>query len=56
MKLFRKGTTTTKREDRAHDEAVANRMRSVLSRETNHDDAKIVEDRLRNMAYGTNKE
>ena len=38
-----------------HDEAVNNRMKSVLSRETDHDDASAVEQRLRNMVYGTNK-
>lgn len=56
MKLFRKGTPVSKREDRAHEEAVSSRMRNVLSRETNHDDAETVENRLRNMIYGTNKE
>ncbi len=56
MKLFRKGTSTSKREDRAYDAAVNSRMRTVLSRETNHDDAETVENRLRNMVYGTNKE
>ncbi|MEN8040654.1 MAG: hypothetical protein ABFR95_04035 [Actinomycetota bacterium] len=56
MRLFRKSTTTSKREDRAYEEAVNNRMRGVLARETNHDDAEAVETRLRNMAYGTNKQ
>ncbi len=56
MKLFKKGSDTSKREDRAYDEAVNNRMRTVLSRETKHDDAETVEGRLRNMVYGTNKE
>ncbi len=56
MKLFRKGAAASKREDRAYDEAVNNRMRTVLSRETNHDDAETVENRIRNMVYGSNKE
>lgn len=56
MKLFRRDTATSKREDRAYEDAVADRMRNVLSRETNHDDAEAVETRLRNMIYGTNKQ
>lgn len=56
MKLFRRSSTTSEAEDRAYDEAVNNRMRIVLGRETNHDDAQAVEDRLRNMVYGSNKE
>lgn len=56
MKLFRKNAAASKREDRAYDEAVNHRMRAVLSRETNHDDAETVEIRLRNMVYGSNKE
>ncbi|GMQ92816.1 MAG: hypothetical protein BMS9Abin12_0293 [Acidimicrobiia bacterium] len=56
MKLFRRGSATSKSEDRAYDDVVTDRMRNVLSRETNHDDAKTVENRLRNMVYGTNKQ
>lgn len=56
MKLFRRGTATSKREDRAYEAAVSDRMRNVLSRETNHDDPETVEIRLRNMIYGTNKQ
>ena len=56
MKLFRKGTQTSKAEDRAYDAAVNDRMRLVLARETQYDDAETVENRLRNMIYGTNKE
>jgi len=56
MRLFKRGTTTSKSEDRAYEDAVNDRMRSVLARETNHDDAETVENRLRNMIYGTNKE
>jgi hypothetical protein len=56
MKLFRRNTSTSKSDDRAYHDAVNDRMRSVLSRETNHDDAETVENRLRNMVYGTNKE
>ncbi len=55
MKLFRRNTSEETRADHEHDEAVNNRMKSVLSRETNHDDASAVEKRLRNMVYGTNK-
>jgi hypothetical protein len=56
MKLFRRGSATSKAEDRAYSNAVNDRMRILLSRETNHDDAQTVENRLRNMVYGTNKE
>jgi hypothetical protein len=56
MKLFRRGSATSKAEDRAHSESVNDRMRILLARETNHDDAQAVENRLRNMIYGTNKE
>ena len=56
MKLFRRNNTSDeRREDRAYDEAVNDRMKSVLGRSTQHDDASAVEQRLRNMAYGTNK-
>lgn len=56
MKLFRRDSTTSKAQDRAYDNAVNDRMRIVLGRETDHDDAQTVENRLRNMVYGTNKE
>jgi len=56
MKLFRRGAASSKREDRAYEIAANDRMRNVLSRETNHDDAETVEIRLRNMIYGTNKQ
>ncbi len=56
MKLFRRGSATSKAEDRAYSNAVNARMRILLARETNHDDAQTVESRLRNMVYGTNKE
>ena len=55
MKLFRRSTADDRRADRDYDEAVNDRMKSVLGRPTNHDDADLVEQRLRNMAYGTNK-
>ncbi len=54
--MFRRRSRTSKSEDRAYDAAVNDRMRMVLARETNHDDAQSVENRLRNMAYGTNRE
>lgn len=56
MKLFKRGSPTSEEEDRAYDTAVNNRMRIVLARETDHDDAEAVESRLRNMVYGSNKE
>ena len=56
MKLFRMGSAAAKAEERAHEEAVKDRMLHVLSRDTNHDDAETVENRLRNMIYGTNKQ
>ncbi len=55
MKLFRRNTSDDQRADRKYDEAVNDRMKNVLGRETNHDDATAVEKRLRNMVYGTNK-
>ena len=55
MKLFRRNTTEERRDDRDHEDAVNDRMRSVLGRSTNHDDAELVEQRIRNMNYGTNK-
>ncbi len=55
MKLFRRSTSEERRADREYDEAVNNRMKSVLGRETEHDNADAVEKRLRNMVYGTNK-
>ena len=55
MKLFRRNTSEERRADREYDETVNHRMKSVLGRPTNHDDAELVEQRLRNMVYGTNK-
>ncbi len=55
MKLFRRTTSDERREDRDYDEAVNDRMKSVLNRSTTHDDATLVEQRIRNMSYGTNK-
>jgi hypothetical protein len=55
MKLFRKNTSEERRADREYDESVNHRMKTVLGRPTNHDDAELVEQRLRNMVYGTNK-
>ena len=56
MKLFRRSSAAAKEADRAYSESVNDRMRIVLGRETQHDDAETVENRLRNMVYGTNKE
>lgn len=56
MKLFKRNTTSDeRRDDRDYDEAVNDRMKSVLNRSTTHDDATLVEQRIRNMSYGTNK-
>jgi hypothetical protein len=55
MKLFRKNTSDERRAEQDYDEAVNDRMKSVLGRETDYDEAAVVEQRLRNMAYGTNK-
>ncbi len=55
MKMFRRNTSDERREDRDYDEAVNDRMKSVLNRSTTHDDAALVEQRIRNMSYGTNK-
>ncbi len=55
MKLFKKGAAD-KRRDREHDDVVSNRMRMVLAKDTVHDDdAETVENRLRNMNYGTSR-
>lgn len=55
MRLFKRRTSDERREDRDYDEAVNDRMKSILGRNTDHEDASVVERRLRNMAYGTNK-
>lgn len=55
MKLFKRNTSDERNAEKDYDETVNNRMKSVLARETNHDDASAVEQRLRNMVYGTNK-
>jgi hypothetical protein len=55
MKLFRRTTSDERRADREYDEAVNHRMKSVLGRSTDYDEAAVVEQRLRNMVYGTNK-
>ena len=55
MKLFKRTTSDERREDRDYDEAVNDRMRSVLGKSTDHDEADLVEQRIRNMSYGTNK-
>lgn len=55
MKLFKRNHTDERRVDREYDDAVNDRMKSVLGKSTNHDEADVVEQRLRNMVYGTNK-
>lgn len=54
--MFRRSSAESKRDDQAYQDAVNDRMRTVLARETAYDDPETVESRLRNMAYGTNKE
>lgn len=56
MKLFRRSTSEERRADTEYEEAVNDRMKIVLGRTTIHDDADVVEQRLRNMIYGTNKQ
>ncbi len=46
---------SSKRDDEAYVTAINDRMKKVLAQETDHDDAEVVETRLRNMIYGTNK-
>ena len=55
MKLFRRTTSDERREDRDYDEAVNDRMKSVLGRSIDRDEAALVEQRIRNLSYGTNK-
>ena len=55
MKFFKRDGADSKTALRAYESAANDRMRVVLSRETPHEDAKVVEDRLRNMVYGTTK-
>jgi hypothetical protein len=55
MRLFKRNHTDERREEREYDDAVNDRMKSVLGKSTNHDEADVVEQRLRNMVYGTNK-
>jgi hypothetical protein len=54
MKLFKRDSEH-KRVDRDYDELVQDRLRSVLSKDTKHEDAATVETRLRNMNYGTSR-
>ena len=56
MKLFKRGESDPKRNEADRANAVTERMRAVLDRETTHDDAATVENRLRNMVYGSNKQ
>lgn len=55
MKLFKRNTSDERRAEREYDDAVNDRLKSVLGKTTDHDDADAVEQRLRNMVYGTNK-
>jgi len=55
MKLFKRNADKRRDKDRAHDAVVNDRMRSVLARDTEHEDPETVEYRLRNMNYGTSR-
>jgi hypothetical protein len=54
MKLFSR-SGTSKRSERSHNENVSERMRSVLGKDTEHEDAQTVETRIRNMNYGSSR-
>jgi len=54
MRLFKRGTTD-KLADRKHVENVNDRLRSLLSKDTEYEDPNNVEARLRNMNYGTSR-
>lgn len=54
MRLFKRDSEA-KRTDEDYNESVNNRMRDVLGKDTEHEDAEKVETRLRNMNYGTSR-
>jgi hypothetical protein len=54
MRLFKRDTSG-KRTDKDYDESVNDRMRAVLGKDTEHEDADTVETRIRNMNYGTSR-
>lgn len=54
MKLFKRGATD-KLADRKHIEHVNDRLRSLVSKDTEYEDPSSVEARLRNMNYGTSR-
>jgi hypothetical protein len=54
MGIFKRGSTT-KRADRAHDEHVSERMRAVLNKKVDREDAETVETRIRNLNYGSSR-
>jgi hypothetical protein len=54
MRLFSR-ENSSKRSDRAHDNNVNERLRLVLSREIEREDADIVEGRIRNLNYGSSR-
>ena len=54
MRLFKRGTTD-KLADRKHLENVNDRLRLLVSKETEYEDPSSVEARLRNMNYGTSR-
>ncbi len=55
MKFFNR-EKASKRADRVHNENVSERMRVVLSRELELQDAEKVETRLRNLHYGSSRQ
>ncbi|MEZ5175464.1 MAG: hypothetical protein R2823_04580 [Acidimicrobiia bacterium] len=54
MRLFKRDSEDRKA-DRAYDDNVNGRMKSLLSKDTKYEDPDTVEARLRNMNYGTSR-
>jgi hypothetical protein len=54
MSIFNRGSST-KRSERAHNEHVSERMRVVLNKEVDREDAETVENRIRNLNYGSSR-
>ncbi len=54
MSIFNRGSST-KRSEHAHNEHVSERMRVVLGKEVDREDAETVENRIRNLNYGSSR-
>ena len=54
MGIFNRGSST-KRSEREHNQHVSERMRVVLNKEVDREDAETVETRIRNMNYGSSR-